>query len=165
MVVIKQTIADLDKEGLWRYKLPGLAATEDDLRKVERHLGEPLDAEYKEFLKFAGGWPAFYQTVDLFGHQDLLGNMRFTHAQTMLEAVKRSVLDAAKVKHEQLLPIAASPVDRDLFVITRRAADKPGVVIWIAGTEIDRFPSFNEYFLAMMDYNRAEVQTLRRTHG
>lgn len=165
MVQIKQTIAELDNKGLWEYKLPGVAATDKDLLNVERHLGEPLDEEYKEFLRYADGWPALYQTVDLFGHYDLLGSMRFTHAQSMLEAVERSVFREAKVQREHLLPIAASPVDLDLFVITRLAADKPGIVIWIAGTEIDRFPSFNEFFLAMMDYNRAEVQTLQRARG
>ena len=165
MVQIKQVIADLDKQGLWQYELPGVAATEEDLRNVERLLGESLDSRYRDFLRHAGGWPAFHQTVDLFGHKDLLGSMRFAHAQSMLEAVEGSVLESAKVKREQLLPIAASPVDLDLFVMTRRSADKPGVVIWIAGTEIDRFPTFDEYFLAMLDYNRAEVQALQGTHS
>jgi len=34
-------------------------------------------------------------------------------------------------------------------------------MVWLAGHEIDRFPSFDEYFWAMADYNRLEVQHLR----
>jgi hypothetical protein len=34
----------------------------------------------------------------------------------------------------------------------------PGVVIWFAGYEIERFANFDEYFLAMMDYNRRELR-------
>ncbi len=57
--------------------------------------------------------------------------------------------------------LAASPVDRHLFVMTRKSAPQPGVVVWFDGAEVDRFPSFDEFFLAMMDYNREEIQALR----
>jgi hypothetical protein len=36
-------------------------------------------------------------------------------------------------------------------------------VIWFDGNEVDWFPSFDECFLAMMDYNREEIQALRRS--
>ena len=61
-----------------------------------------------------------------------------------------------------ILPIAATPIDLDLFVMARRSTSCPGTVIWLAGREIDRFPDFREYFLAMMDYNRQEVRELSR---
>jgi hypothetical protein len=35
-------------------------------------------------------------------------------------------------------------------------------VIWFDGNEVDWFPSFDECFLAMMDYNCEEIQALRR---
>jgi hypothetical protein len=161
LLYIKQTIADLDSRGLWQYRLPGLAAREEKLEAVERHLGEPLDPRYREFLRYAGGWPAFYQTVDLFGPDDLLGGDRFRHATEMLGYVEDRVLRSAGVSKASLLPIAASPVDLDLFVMPRMLAPQPGTVIWLAGDVVDRFPSFDEYFLAMMDYNRAEVEALR----
>ncbi len=41
--------------------------------------------------------------------------------------------------------------------MTRRSAATPGVIIWLAGSEVDRFPDFNEFFAAMVDYNRADI--------
>jgi hypothetical protein len=116
--------------------------------------------EYRTFLLHANGWPAFYQTVDLLGADDLTGGKRFEHAAEMLGYVEEGVLADAGLRRNDLLPIAASPVDLDLFVITRPSSARPGVVIWLAGTEVDLFPSFSEYFLAMIDYNRLEVQEL-----
>jgi hypothetical protein len=40
--------------------------------------------------------------------------------------------------------------------MTRRSASQPGMVVWLAGSEIDRFPSFDEYFMAMVDYDRLD---------
>src|SRR5712691_1002737 len=161
MAIIKQAVAEADNEGLWEYRLPHVGATESQLRAVEQHLGEPLDPSYREFLECAGGWPAFLQTVDLFGPEELLGNERFRHAQEMVGYLEDEALKKSPVRKEDLLPIAASPVDRHLFVMTRKSASKPGVVIWFDGSEVDRFPSFDEFFLAMMDYNREEIQALR----
>lgn len=161
LVLVKQKLAELDTKGLWQYRLPSVAATEARLKSVEAHLGEALDPVYRAFLLHADGWPAFYQTVDLFGSDDLMGNDRWHHATEMLSYVEESVLTLGGLRREELLPIAASPVDLDLFVMTRRSAPQPGMVVWLAGSEIDRFSTFDEYFLAMVDYNRLEVQHLR----
>jgi len=160
LVAVKQQLADLDARGLWQYCLPHVAATEASLVEVGRQIGEPLDASYREFLMHADGWPAFYQTVDLFGSDDLLGGPKFEHATEMMSYVESEVLAAGGLQRDELLPIAASPVDLDLFVMTRRSAVEPGVVIWLAGSEVDRFPTFEEYYLAMVDYNRLEVRRL-----
>jgi hypothetical protein len=45
--------------------------------------------------------------------------------------------------------------------MTRRTAANPGLVIWYSGYEVDRFPDFDEFFAAMVDYNRAEIQHLQ----
>lgn len=161
MALIKQAIAELDKNGLWEYRLPGLAASEEKLVAVEKLLGEPLDPSYRRFLAHAGGWLAFLQTVDLFGADDLLGGSRAAHAAELLGDIETSALAKADLRREDLLPIAASPVDLDLFVLTGRSARRSGMVVWFAGYEIDRFPNFDEYFLAMMDYNRLELDHFR----
>lgn len=165
LVVVKQTMHELAPDGLWEYRLPGVAATSDQLEAVEGHLGEPLDAAYRSFLEHADGWPAFWQTVDLFGPQDLLGSDRFEHAMDMLGFVEEDVLRGAGVSRDELLPIAASPVDLDLFVMTRKSSAAPGRVVWLAGSEIDRWPDFDEFFLAMVDYNRLELQQLQQGAG
>ncbi|MGH9139338.1 MAG: SMI1/KNR4 family protein [Acidimicrobiales bacterium] len=163
--VVKQTIDELDTTGLWEYRLPGVAATAAQLEAVEDALGEPFDPSYRTFLEHAGGWPAFWQTVDLFGPDDLLGGERFKHACEMLSYVEDNVLDDGGLRRSGLLPIAASPVDLDLFVMTRRSSPSPGGVVWLAGAEVDRWSSFDEFFLAMVDYNRLELQQLQGSAG
>jgi hypothetical protein len=37
-------------------------------------------------------------------------------------------------------------------------------VVWFAGYEIHRFASFDDYFAAMVDYNRNEIARLSKTH-
>ncbi len=161
MALIKEVVAEADHEGLWEHRLPRVGATESQLHAVEQHLAEPLDPTYREFLECAAGWPAFLQTVDLFGPEELLGNERFRHAQEMAGYLEDEVLKKSRVRREDLLPMAASPVDRHLFVMTRKSAPQPGAVIWFDGDEVDRFPSFDEFFLAMLDYNRNEIEALR----
>jgi hypothetical protein len=164
MALVKQKLAEVDTEGLWEHRLPRVAASQERLREVEAHLGEALDPSYRDFLRHADGWPAFYQTVDLFGSDDLLGGERFRHAEEMLGYAEGEQLGARGLRRE-LLPIAASPADLDLFVMTRRSSPHPGTVIWLAGSEIDRYPSFDGYFLAMIDYNRTEVRSLQASHN
>ena len=159
MALVQRKLAELDTAGLWEHHLPRVAAPPERLDEVEAHLGEPLDSSYREFLRHADGWPSFYQTVDLFGTDDLLGGDRFRHAEEMLSYIEQERVATRGLRRE-LLPIAVSPVDLDLFVITRRSSARPGTVIWLAGSEIDRYPSFDEYFLAMIDYNRNEVANL-----
>jgi len=161
LVLVKQKLAEVDTRGLWEHRLPAVAATEAKLRTVEAHIGEALDPSYRAFLLHADGWPAFYQTIDLFGSDDLMGGPRFEHAVEMLNYVEDEVFIVSGLVRGDLLPIAASQADLDLFVIARGSATRPGVVVWLAGYEIDRFPSFDEYMLAMVDYNRLEVQNLQ----
>lgn len=161
MGLIKQRLAEHDKKGLWEHHLPRVAATEARLQTLERHLDEPLAPDYRAFLRHADGWNAFYQTVNLFGVDDLLGSARFDQAAAMLGRLEdNAILRASSLHRHQVLPIAATSVDLDLFVITRTSASQPGSVIWFAGEEIDRFINFEEFFRAMMDYERAELQDL-----
>jgi hypothetical protein len=63
---------------------------------------------------------------------------------------------------DELLPIAATQFDKDLFELSNPKSHSPGLVIWFAGEEIDQYSSFNHYFLAMIDYNRAEIENLKK---
>lgn len=159
LVLIKQRLADADKEELWEHHLPGVAATSAQLTAVEAKHGK-LDASYREFLSVAGGWRGFFQTVDLLGPDDLLGGARWKRAVELLGYLEPGVLHAAGVNRDELLPIAVSSVEIDLFVMTRPMSRQPGVVIWFAGDEIERFSSFDEFLAAMRDYNRREIEQL-----
>ncbi|MEK4425935.1 SMI1/KNR4 family protein [Solibacillus sp. FSL K6-1523] len=158
MILVKQEIQKYDKEELWDYYLPEGAASEDDIIRTESLLGFFIDSNYKEFLKHADGWKGFYQSVDLFGTNELYNSSEMNYANTILDAIEESVLESSGLMRDQLLPIAATSIDRDLFVITKSTSSNQGIVIWFAGDEIDRFESFTEFFLAMVDYNREELK-------
>jgi len=162
LVLVKQRLQEVDSQHLWQYRLPSLAAKESELLELESKLGEPLDSSHRSFLSHANGWPAFYQTVDLFGVEDLVGGPRFDHARDMLHAVEDKVLATTNIRRDQLMPIACSPVDLDLFVIARPSAVHPGVVLWLAGYVVESFPGFDDYFAAMVDFNRLEIVELQK---
>lgn len=150
----------LDTEHLWEYRLPRVAAAEKDVKEAEAALGHSLDVRYGNFLRAANGWPCFYQSVDLFGTQELLGSKAMQSATAMLEEIVPEALEKSFLRHVDLLPIAVSRDDKDLFVMSRPDSNRPGVVIWFAGAEVERFPDFDEFFLAMIDYNRLRYQRL-----
>ena len=156
--LVKQEMMELDKRKIWPYHLPEIAATESQILIAERHLHHPLDQRYKAFLKCANGWKAFYQTVDLFGTEDLISGPQKECGEFHLSYLNEEVIKKSGFCRGDLLPIAGTKLDRDLFAITRPHSSKPGVVVWFAGEEIDRFPNFDEYFLAMLEYNRKELK-------
>src|SRR5258708_39274814 len=88
VVLVKQKLAELDTRGLWQDRFPAVAAGEAAQGAVEAHIGQPLDPRYRSVLLHADGWPAFYQTVDLFCSCDLLGSHRYRPAVEMLSYVE-----------------------------------------------------------------------------
>ena len=157
LALIKQRLADADKKRLWPYHLPSLAASRDMLNEAESALKLDLDPRYAQFLSHANGWKGFYQTVDLFGTNDLAGSEDMMAALELAQAVEENVLIAAGVTVAQILPIAWTRHDLDLFALTLPSSSNPGEVLWFAGSLIERFANFDDYFLAMVDYNRAEL--------
>ncbi|MGM9922215.1 MAG: SMI1/KNR4 family protein [Bhargavaea sp.] len=160
MHLVKQELVKRDKDKLWPHHLPEVGATEEQLQAAEMALGFSLDSQYREFLLYADGWKGFIQTVDLFGSGQLTGSGVLDDAMALLDSVEPDVLECSGVAKEHLLPIAASSFDKDLFVIALQGSPAPGTVIWFAGEEIDRFQNFEDFFLAMIDYNREEVLAL-----
>ena len=158
---IKNETAKLDTEGLWEYPLPRIAATEQQLAEAEASIGHKLDPRYRQFLSFANGWKSFYQDVRLFD-TDELSDSALIEGEDL--SLRESVPEGRKMKNanaNDLLPIAMSTTDRDLFVIGRPGSPVDGQVFWLSGGEIDRFASFDDYFLAMVDYNRLEYQNFK----
>lgn len=160
LIALKQAISDADDHGLWEHRLPKAAATADDLVALETHLGVALDPGYREFLTFANGWPSFMQSVDLFGVDELRGGRQLNLAYEQIAAIEEPVLSEAGLKRDSVLPIAATSVDLDLFVMPVADGLQAPPVIWLAGEEIDRFPSFEAFVLAMLEYNVRELARL-----
>ncbi len=61
---------------------------------------------------------------------------------------------------DYLFPIAASQTDKDLFVMVLIEGREYGQIILLAGGEIERFLSFSEFFEAMIEYNKEELEDI-----
>lgn len=157
LVEIKQAIFEADVQAVWEYHFPKVAATADQMAAAEAHLGVRLDPGYREFLSYANGWPSFFQSVDLFGTDDLAGGPRLEVANQMLDAIEPVVFEHAGLERAGVVPIAATTVDLDLFVMPVRDGRQVPPVVWLAGYEIDRFQLFEDYVLAMIEYNAREL--------
>jgi hypothetical protein len=161
MVQIKQGIAEADAERQSEYQLPRVAASADALEDVERTLGHQLEPEYREFLGYANGWPAFLLEMDLFGVEDLAGGPRMESARRLVEYLEPVALEDAGLLGAQLVPIAATLSDLDLFVMQVVDGRQVPPVVWFAGAEVDRFETFRDYVLAMIEYNARELRLAR----
>jgi len=159
--LVKQAMMEFDSKRMYPYHLPEVAASERDLAEVEERLGFALDSRYRLFLQYANGWHGFLQKTDLFGTSDLIQGTRHQTGEFILSFLDDRALRASHVRRSELLPIAASTADRDLCVMMRPESSAPGAILWFGGEEIDRFPTFDDYFLAMVDYNRLELQRFK----
>lgn len=162
--LVKQKTAEVDVDHLWENTLPEVAASQEQLRSLEVRLGYALDPQHREFLLHANGWQAFMQYVDIFSVDDFIGGPRAVRATELIESLEP--LDSlCGFGKGDLLPIAVSSIDIDVMVMTRPHTTTPGKVLWFAGGVVDIFVGFDEWFLAMVDYNRQEYQRLAKEHG
>jgi hypothetical protein len=157
-VIIQQRLAELDAAGLWHYHLPEVAASEDEIAATEQNLGYRLDAQYRQFLRYANGWRSFVQDIDVMGTRNLLGDGVMRSAREQLAAIEPDLfLNDVGMEMRDVLPIAASDEQTDMFPIGQPWSKEPGVVVWFAGYTIERFRIFNELYLSMLDYNRWQI--------
>lgn len=165
LVLLHHHIHDLDYEQLWANELPRVAAKPGDIIRVERQLGCELDQRFKAFLMCADGWRAFYQWVDLFGTEELLGEPMRAALCQLDELDRGDVLVTAGFRAADLLPVALTRSVKgtevpDLFTIVKSKHNRNGQVVWFANEEIDRFRDFDAFYLSMLDYNREEIKEL-----
>lgn len=157
--LVQTKLAGVDSEQLWDYRLPELAAPAESIREVERKLGHRLNDEHKQFLLHANGWNSFYQSVDILGTSDICEGPKHLRGQALMASLD-GLQQACGLKQEDLLPIAVASTDIDIFLIAGPRASEPGAVFWFAGQLIDKFPTFSEWFLSMIDYNRMAYQKM-----
>ena len=153
--LVRQKVAEVDRQHVWPFALPQVGATEDAMRSVEGQIGN-LPVDYRAFLRCADGWDAFCKDRDLFGLGDLVGGPRMARARQLL-ATLSPLEDVCGLSEEDVLPIGASQHNIDLFVISRVAGVDHGKVYWLAGQLVEQYPRFSEFFLAMVDYSRMDV--------
>lgn len=82
-------------------------------------------------------------------------------AREQLDTVEPGLFfDDVGLPMSDVLPIAASGRQHDIFLLGLPWSASPGVVVWFAGNVIERFPDFDEFYLAMLDYNRRLIAKL-----
>lgn len=157
--LVKNKIAEADVGGLWENTLPNVAATPDQVQALERQLGYAIHPQHREFLLHADGWRAFMHNIDVFGTDDFVGGPRAAAAIELIESLE-DLEPLCGFGERDLLPIAVNMTGIDVMLMTRPHTATPGKVFWLAGGVVDTFPDFQEWFLAMVDYNRNEYQRL-----
>ena len=158
---VKTALERADRKRIYRHLPPNSPASDAQLAAAEQAIGEPLDAQYREFLTLAGGWPAVLQDIDLLGAADFLGSAAYLDAQQRLGwMVEEDHLAPTGFTLSELLPIAVSAHDRDLFVMVRRTSKLAGTVIWLSGYEVERYPDFASFFDAIVAYNEQVIASM-----
>ena len=159
MLMVRDEMYKTDRDGLWEYHFPEVAASGDEIKTVQEKLKVSLSEEYVNFLLHANGWKCFYQLVDLFGTEELGGDAMM-YAKRLLDVETDNSEELRNLK-DQLIPVAVSRADRDLFVMVLAKGSEYGKILWLAGGEIDRFDSFGDFFEAMIAYNREDLEDLK----
>ena len=160
-VIVKNDVQAADTTGLWQHHLPDVAATEDQITMTERALGFSIDAKYREFLRHANGWKKFLQNIDIHGTHELTSEAERQSYAGLIGVIEGEVFTQLGILRSEVYVVAGSAIEGDMFCMTRNVQSTAGQVFWIAGTLVDRFPSFDEFFLALVDYNRRELQRLQ----
>ncbi|WP_433113857.1 SMI1/KNR4 family protein [Micromonospora sp. CA-246542] len=159
-VLVRQEAQALDE--LYEYPLPEVAATEAELVDAERVVGA-LDPRYRSLLRFANGWKGFLQGVDLFGTAQLLGGpLKQIATAGQREVTGSGIFNDVGFRIDDALAIGASDTQADLWFISAAGDEGAGKVLWFWGDGFEVFGSFDEFFLSMVDYNRLELQRLKK---
>ena len=152
MLSVRNELYKADKDQMWEYYNPEVAANPKEIELVQNKFQIELSQDYIDFLLCANGWKCFYQLVDLFGTKDF-DTKNMSRAQKLLNIELAYDKSLNEIK-EDLFPIAVSQTDKDLFVMVLAKEKEYGQIIWLAGGEIERFLSFSDFFESMIEYNK-----------
>ena len=154
----KQITNENDKLGAFPWHLPRVAASDARIAEAEAHVGVSFSAPYRELLSLADGWKGFCVSADLFGTEDFLSSRAI---EVRDRPYVQEYISETGLSNRDVVPIGASDVDMDVFLlISDTAVQSPGEVIWLAGSEVDRYLDVHEFFEAMVNYNARLAQQL-----
>jgi hypothetical protein len=134
---------------LYSFTVPGVAATEEQLRAAEERLGHPLDAQHREFLSYGNGWPEFYLDTSLLSTEDIGQGEAWAEVNRGLDAFY-GALDANSgiPPREEIYPISHDPHDATVFAIWLGGPETDGghPVLWLPWPDTDPYSNFFEFF-------------------
>lgn len=155
LMTLKDNMKKIDINNVFEYYSPNPPA---DNKKIEMFKKHNIfdDSEILSFYQKCNGWKCFYQMVDLFGTEDY-----FTDKITYADVILKEVLKYQdEFTDQQVVPIAISQDDMDIFVLVKEGKCK-GNIIWFAGGEIERFSSFKDFFAKMTEYCKSDFSDLK----
>jgi hypothetical protein len=159
LVLIKEEIYKADKEGLWPYTLPKVAATEEQLTEFQKKLGRKLPGEYLEFLRHANGWYWFHQSTDLLSVDDFF-NDKYEESISLFFDSDEYYVEAGIEKND-LLPVGVNVYDSDIFFLALSNDGYFGNVIWYtAEGDVEQYSNFDEFFMGMIELDKSRLNRL-----
>lgn len=156
---LNRDIAEADVHHIWNYGSANSGADGSEIQELERHLGYRLDAEYTDFLKAANGWPGFYNDVDLLSASEVSDSEKADRAWILADSADEGSGGALGLDRGSHMPIAVAKFDIDVFMLFRHG--ETVTVRWIAGQQIESFPSVSSFFEALVSYNEETLRQLR----
>ncbi|GAB2829231.1 SMI1/KNR4 family protein [Lentzea nigeriaca] len=159
-VLLRQQLGSLDPE-LSPFRIPGEGATEEQLRAAESRIDAPLDPMYRDFARYANGWPYFFTYAHLLGAEQFGQGELWQKGNELLwlyysEGPPRGAFPSLA----ELTIIGVGAEVTDLFVIWRTGPvfDGGHQVSWLAGEEVDRYANFRTFLLSVNQYLQSDIK-------
>jgi hypothetical protein len=163
----KQELSNVDKQKIFSFTIPKLAATQKAVLEAQNRLGFEFDDDYAEFLCFGNGWDSFaLSDGDLFGTGDYPTSRRYLEAVSIMNLIAEGgVFKDTDIKIGDAFPFCACEHSSDLYLMKKRHVTGQPRVFWFAGYLVDTFPSFLEFFRSMRAYDHKNVEYLQKKRG
>jgi hypothetical protein len=150
---------------------PNRGASRSALAAVERRIGRPLPASFREFLRAHDGWPRFYDGATLLGSANIGRRTYEDLARAAFDAAETPVPDLGPPSRRApriLIPFGADLMGTTLFVFNPAVTtgDEYEVIAWIneIGIRRDSFPSFLELIIELCEAELSGLQSVAQ-HG
>jgi len=151
-------LKEYDKKQIFEFRLPNVAATDEEIEAIKNNIKCDFDPEYLNFLKKANGWDYFYNTVILFGTNELLESEWKDIADDYMDIIS----DYVDCNLDDITPIAVAKHDKDVFVMLNKkdVGAEYNKIIWYAGDQVDVFEGFFDFFVKILDLREVTKEFL-----
>jgi hypothetical protein len=151
----KQQLARLDA-GVGLPVMPPDGVSPSEIAVVERALGGPLPPSYRELLAVHDGVPDLYHGASLLAAHHLACGTFAELARSVIARSDPALGEGAGRGRSELLPFGVDHAMETIFAWdlgAPRRGSEPKVVVWMSeiGVQIESFPSFLEFILALLE--------------
>ncbi|MGO1056698.1 SMI1/KNR4 family protein [Crossiella sp. CA198] len=140
---------------LFRFTIPHVAATPEELAAAEHRLGHPLDPQHRAFLSYGNGWDEFFLYYYLLGANDLGQGPTWELLNEYLDDFYDSLPDDVNFPpRDEIYPITFNPESAQIFAIWWGGpiVDGGHQVVWIPLVDGDLYDNFFEFYQAIYQH-------------